>query len=375
MLLNKFDYSEFEGENRSWTISGASFGKINLIVGKNASGKSRLLGCIDGLGKLLTLRRIPFISGTFDAEFLRIDNDKLQFKVELEDRVVKKEELKSDSIHYIKRTVDGKGKILNKDGQDVSFEIPTDELISTRQDELQYPYLKQLNDWGKNVRLFRFADRTDKTTLYTSPGTSNTSKITFDIKNTIQTLEIFKKGIDEFGSIYKERIINDLNKIGFSTDNIDIGIPTTFSLPESTLQGIKIKENDLPDFIDHFSMSDGMYRALSLIIYFNYYELKKLFGCILIDDIGEGLDYERASNLIQVIIQKVESSTIQLIMTTNNQFIMNDVSLEYWQIVTRMGNKVTVYNKNNSAKKFEEFRFTGLNNFDLFQTDFIKQNP
>jgi phosphosulfolactate phosphohydrolase-like enzyme len=93
----------------------------------------------------------------------------------------------------------------------------------------------------------------------------------------------------------------------------------------------------------------------------------------LIDDIGEGLDFERASNLIKLLIKKAEDSSIQLIMSTNDKFIMNNTDLKYLQIISRAGEKVRFHNQKNSPQIFEDFKFTGLNNFDFFTSDFFKK--
>ena len=52
---------------------------------------------------------------------------------------------------------------------------------------------------------------------------------------------------------------------------------------------------------------------------------------------------------------------------------MNEVPLESWTILQRLPGKTTVYNYRNSKRIFDEFRFTGLNNFDFFATDFIHE--
>ena len=59
-------------------------------------------------------------------------------------------------------------------------------------------------------------------------------------------------------------------------------------------------------------------------------------------------------------------------MSTNDRFVMNYVDLKYWQIIDRVGNTVKYYNIKNSLKTFEDFKFTGLNNFDFFASGFFK---
>jgi hypothetical protein len=63
-----------------------------------------------------------------------------------------------------------------------------------------------------------------------------------------------------------------------------------------------------------------MFRTLSLFIQLNYALQASLPSCLLIDDIGEGLDYSRSALLIERLMSKVEGTQIQLVMSTNDQF-------------------------------------------------------
>ena len=114
-----------------------------------------------------------------------------------------------------------------------------------------------------------------------------------------------------------------------------------------------------------------MFRTLALLIHINYLVLSDTNSTVLIDDIGEGLDYERSSNLISLLTNKAQNSKLQLIMTTNDKFVMNKVPLEYWSILIRDSNSVRIINKNNSPKVFEEFKYVGLNNFEFFESGYF----
>ncbi len=114
-----------------------------------------------------------------------------------------------------------------------------------------------------------------------------------------------------------------------------------------------------------------MFRALSIIIQINYVVLADTPSCILIDDIGEGLDFDRSCCLIDVLISKAENSSVQLLMATNDRFVMNQVPLEYWSILDRQANHVTIRNYLNSKEIFDNFKFTGLNNFDFLAFDYL----
>ena len=119
-------------------------------------------------------------------------------------------------------------------------------------------------------------------------------------------------------------------------------------------------------------MSQGMYRALSLILQLEYSIKLGLPSCILIDDIGEGLDYERSQALIKLIVDRAENTNLQVIMTTNDRFVMNSVDLKYWHIIGRSSGSTRFYNINNSPDTFQTFYMMGLNNFEFFQSKYYE---
>ena len=125
--------------------------------------------------------------------------------------------------------------------------------------------------------------------------------------------------------------------------------------------------------VDQAEISQGLFRALSLFIQLRYSEYFSKPGLVLIDDIGEGLDYERSSKLIKSLIEIAKKTNIQLIMSTNDRFVMNAVPLEYWCVLHREGGKCISLNYRNSKDLFDEFELTGLNNFDFFSSRYYEK--
>ena len=155
---------------------------------------------------------------------------------------------------------------------------------------------------------------------------------------------------------------------------VDAGIIKGLNLPKNIQGqpfGLYVQETDLPCKTYQNSMSSGMFRALSVILQISYSLLSGEPSCILIDDIGEGLDFSRSSGLVNLMIDKVSNSNTQLIMTTNDRFIMNSVPIKNWIVLERSGGTVIQHNYRNSKKLFDEFEMTGLNNFDLFSINYI----
>ena len=92
---------------------------------------------------------------------------------------------------------------------------------------------------------------------------------------------------------------------------------------------------------------------------------------LLIDDLGEGLDYSRATHIGEKVFNACENGNLQLIASSNDSFLMDVVDISKWQIVRSKNSKLSVINQTNQPELFEMFRMTGLSNFDLFSSDFI----
>lgn len=375
MKLIKFFYAEHFNTPRSWELREFEVNDVNLIVGANAAGKTRALNVIAGLSKLLLNSKITFANGTSKAHFLTRDNEELVYYVQLKNSNVFKEELFLRGEKLINRIEDGSGVIKGVEiNRNINFKIPTNELAALRRDDLQHPFLNLLFDWASNLRHFRFAKEEEKKTL-TIIDSDQRKKEEAKLKDTDRSIAIFNKGKKAYGDKFVKNIINDINEIGYLIENISLGPLESIQVDSPVslkIVGLIVKEADREGITDQHSMSDGMFRALSIIIHFNYYLLTDLSGLVLIDDIGEGLDFERSTKLIRLLIKKSIDIGIQLIMSTNDKFVMNNTELEYWQIVHREGGLVRMHNISNSAEIFDQFRYTGLNNFDFYSTEFFK---
>ncbi|MCF8345917.1 MAG: AAA family ATPase, partial [Bacteroidales bacterium] len=179
---------------------------------------------------------------------------------------------------------------------------------------------------------------------------------------------------------FRDVLVSDMNGIGYKL--LDAGIVRYSDKGQRTDQerfAVYTTETGLEKQVTQADMSQGMFRAFSVLTRLNRYIMEGYTGCVIIDDIGEGLDFSRAKLLVNLLVQKAGSSGIQLIMATNDSFIMNAVEIENWAVLQREGNKISLYNYENSKEIFEEFKFTGLNNFDFYASEFFKtgfkENP
>jgi len=187
---------------------------------------------------------------------------------------------------------------------------------------------------------------------------------------------IYHKGEKAYGSSFKEAVKADMASLGYDIEDLILRRPANIILQSPIpldVVGLAVKEKDLQGFTDQTTISQGMFRAVSILVQLNYSVMSGSATCFLVDDIGEGLDYERSCKLIEVLRAKAYHSSVQLIMSTNDRFVMNSVPLEEWCYLRRTGNHVRVLNYSNARDAFERFKVTGLNNFDLLATDFLEK--
>lgn len=380
MLLESIEYNHLPGTPSVWRLKGCTLGNINLIVGKNATGKTKTLKVIHALADLLCGdTKLTFLSGNYKVIF-DSNGSKTKYYLSYDNNRIVQERLIIDSKSYLSRGHGGKGwiryqKLIKGPGK-LEFQISDNELaVFARRDMIQHPFLENLYSWGKSVTYYRFGGQLgqDHMLLSVPSETEKTAQTKLNIKDTTKVVEIFKQGDKEFGKKFTDTIITDMKKVGYRLKDIGICTPDSIivqtPLPGSLL-GIYVQEGDLKAKTDQNEISQGMFRALSLIIQINYSQLAQTPSCILIDDIGEGLDYERSSALVKLLVKKAEGKSIQLIMATNDRFVMNNVPLEYWSLIQRIGGTSRIHNFRNSRELFENFELTGLNNFDFFSTKY-----
>lgn len=379
MKLVSIEYKELWNTVHAWTLERVTLAPMNLLVGKNSSGKSRVINVIFALARFLSgqVKEVNF-SGSFRSVF--DDNGKkVEYQLDVDNSQVILENFIVDGKQLLHRGQGGYGWIMAEDieGKAVKmkFQPSSRELgVVARLDPVQHPYLQLLNDWGRSVHRYEFGKGMGHSNLGIK---LNTLLPIPEVFETDQIVPIFDAG-RRLGEEFTNTVKSDMRKIGYEIEELSIARPAFIVIeptPPGELVGITAKERDLPCVTDQHCMSQGMFRTLSLLIQLNYALLRHKPGCILVDDIGEGLDFERSCLLIDLIRSKAGESDVQLILSTNDRFVMNKVPLEEWLILQRAGNRVRVRNYENSKEIFDEFKFTGLSNFDFFATDFLNEEP
>lgn len=269
----------------------------------------------------------------------------------------------------------GKGTIRAdkiNNGEPIEFQSPTSSLaVVSRRDVIQHSYLEPLYLWASTLRYYPFSTYLGKELV--AIIVPNAPKVDDSDYNAV--IGVFKEAKKVFNEKFTKALIKDFASIDYFIDEIDIASPISFQfagLPGEPV-GLYVKESNLPGKTDQFSMSVGMFRVLSLLIHVNYFQLMKTASTVLVDDVGEGLDFDRSCRLMDLLRKKADESNLQIILSTNDKFVMNNVPLEEWSVLKREANHVIVKNYSNSKEIFEDFKFTGLSNFSFLELDVINE--
>ena len=375
MKLETISYQEQNNTEVLWSISGATFSDINLIVGKNSSGKSRLVAIINSLSRILLGKHFPIETCQFSVT-LRDAESFHAYEIEFADGGVKRERLTIDGVPRLIREEGIAGSIwYEKEQKNIEFSSPSNSVAAaSRRDEVQHSFLSTLASWANSVAFYafgtpfgreHFVGMSDFASLLRNPKLAAND----DPNNLVGT---YLAAFLRFGERLDAAIIRDMAQLGYKLTDVGSGdmkelIP---GFP-SSLACMYVVEADVGIRVPQIHISQGMFRALALVIHLNINTLSENKKTIIVDDIGEGLDFSRAMGIINLLMEKTHEDGNQLLMTSNDRFIMNEIPLKYWSLLKRDGRRVSVYNEHNAKKSFDQFKYIGLNNFDFFASDFI----
>ena len=343
MVITSFEYHEFK-----WDLTSVPIGSLNLIVGKNAVGKSKTLASLVQVAKV--------IKGDVGNVYMRhqckmafrLDgNDELEYSYAMGNN----KEIESE---YLKK---GEETILRRNGAETwiredSVNPPTNKLcIQSWRDTEKYPEFEAIMRWAEQVKGFSFSNMSQ----------SNSFLVPSMFNEQLELSSLFEHIDDE----KKSFIIKMMRQLDYDIEKID-SIPLLDKLNIITLH-----ENGVGMPLLSNTMSNGMLRVFYILSYLVYVSAEEGAKTLLIDDLGEGLDYSRSKKLSKIVFDYCEQHGIQLIVTSNDSFLMNAVELKHWIILQREKEQVSAICERTHPEMFLKFKRTGLSNFDFFSSDFV----
>jgi predicted ATPase len=345
----------------NWELKNLQLGTVNLLVAKNSTGKTRTLQTIDLLVKMITQKRNLNWGGQWDITFENFKGEEIQyqFSTSYQKQGVTFEKMFLNGSLVLSRNRKDYGEqakiknFLNKGSFEFVYPPDNKLVIHSNRDLKKYPFLEDIANWAEQSYGFKFGNISPYSML---------NQQEYDLLTAVEDIPTLFQSLKKDD---KRQIISDFNGIGYNISDITIQDKGELSI-------IYVKENGIDKAIPHFKLSQGMFRALAVIVYIQYLISRKGPATIIIDDLCEGLDYERATKLGELIFSKCLKNEIQLIATSNDSFLMEVVDLKYWNVLTRNGKQVSGINSKSNPNIIENFRFTGLSNFDFFSSNFLK---
>lgn len=343
MILKSFKYSAYQ-----WSLDSLNLNRTNLIVGKNSAGKSRALDALLIVRSILLQKiEIDEIDELNSEMVFERENDIIKVELEIKDKKIVKEIFRLNDNLIINRDQNQAvmaGEVVNP---------PENKLLMhVRRDTEKFPdiedVIKMLDD--SVIRSFTQVGAPTPEQLYTIVSTFSD--------------EMKSHVIEMANSVgFPLTMIDTLeNAFGFDPKKIDLS-----SMDKSNL--ILFKEKGVTPFLYLNQMSYGMQRTILLFIFIESIINGAHSSLVAIDDLGEGLDFERATKVGKLLFETCEKNNVQLIATSNDEFMMNVVDIDRWNILVRDGQNVKSITSASHPEVFEEFKYSGLDNFDFFTSD------
>lgn len=343
MILSKFSYKQASG----WRLEELSLNHQNLIVGLNSVGKSRTVSAIGHVASFI--KGDMDAAGDFSCALLLENGNRLEYSFEVVGGQVLAEVLKKNGTPLIQRE-----HFSAKMYEEMVSPPESKLLIQVRRDTKLYPEIEEVIQWAEHTSLFVFSNIT------TAPN----SLSPYTISDEPRLPVMFSKISEEQRGL----LIGFMRDLGYKINNI------VEYERSSGAKSLHIYESGVKMPLRPFDLSNGMFRVFCVLLYMIYSSTLSEARCLVIDDMGEGLDYMRSTKLGKIMYEYCQKNHIQLIATSNDSFLMDAVDLQHWNILQRDGNRVYSINASNCPALFEKFQRTGLSNFDILSSNFLVNN-
>lgn len=340
MKFVEYQYQDSSGG--PWFFSKVQLGKINLLVGTSASGKSRFLNTLFNLGRA-AVQAVIDKTGHWIVKF-EIDNKIYKWQFDARKNKEGKVYANQDILSFEKE--DGSlEEIFNRTQQKLIYrgqqyknirsDIAGISLFGSNSEDKE---LTKINKGFQTIlRRDFFGDGLTKAFGFQSiPSKAQLKNMT--LKKMFQEeygvhLRMYIL-FHHFKSEFK-KVVSDLQSVFPFIENVKVEI-----LEDAPIKGVPalyIKEKGIKDWIMGADLSSGMQKVLLLLL--DIYLLPE-GGIFLIDEYENSLGIN-AINFFPDRLNEVNMKG-QFIITSHHPYIVNKLPIENWIVFKRSGNTVEV---------------------------------
>lgn len=341
--------------NSPLVFSDLQFNKLNLVVGLNGSGKTRVIYIIRNFAGSI-LQQKPIYRVDWEFHFQGNNGKTIEYRLDYFG-----DSINENLVYEGKSVLERKGSSCKlwsfKEEKWIVINPPEDKLvIHVRRDSTEFPFFEDVVDWAERIQFFNFASIHPESFSKAMSDEEN-----LEILSTRPVTSLW----NELTATQTKLVIEQFRSVGYPVEEVWLSDAKTpvYTFRESGMDTAIVQQN----------ISQGTFRAFSLLVFINYLINKDEFCTVLLDDLCEGLDNLRSRKLGELLFSILEDSKIQFFATTNDSFLMEAVDIKYWNILKRDKKTVSSFNYSNSRELFDEFKMTGLDNFDLFTSNYLSK--
>lgn len=163
---------------------------------------------------------------------------------------------------------------------------------------------------------------------------------------------------------YFQQIKNSFVEIFPYIEDVKVVKVDTSSFPffVSSVYALKVKERGIEEWISHNSMSTGMLKTLVQLAYLHLSPTGTVF---LIDEFENGFGVNCINDITDVLIH--HGNDVQFILTSHHPYIINNIPLDNWKIVSRKAGVVDNYSAEHfNLQESNHEAFTKLINLSVY---------
>ena len=355
-----------------WRFEPINFSNLALIVGVSGVGKTQIL---KGILRLKEIANGASLNGlAWDITFSTINDVEYQWQGEFETKknpvIIPNQEDEAYHFRIVREHLSRNGDtIIERNSTEIKFKGNTTPKLSPFQSAVQI--LNQEEDilpvqQGFNKILYSDNFSVSFNAVFGMPqrvisifSTSNSSLDSIKSSNLpiLIKIALIARCHPDIFHVIKRKFIDIFPQI----EDIKVEAVENDDNPLFPNFPIQLKEKSVNDWILQNNISSGMLKTLILI---SELYLSPEGTVILIDEFENSLGI----NCIDVVTDLLtERRNIQFILTTHHPYIINNISMEYWKIVTRKGGVVTVTDaKDLNMGKSRHQAFTQLINLEEY---------
>lgn len=373
----------FSNKATNWQLEPMKLNELTLLVGASGVGKTQIIESIKTLKNIAKGKSVNGIS--WEIEFETIDNSKYTwqgefenkgfmlsyFEIEDEDDEKNKLKIKNETLTFNdNKIIERTDKYIKFKGNETVKLSPTESIISLlKEEDLIKPvyegfqkiiFSDQTNSRMEPFRLF-FSSNLEKLTKK-HKSLSEIQNLDENIRTKLYLVykncnKTFNKIKDRFIEVFPQ--VEDIKIAPLDTNNN----ANLISLLEDH-PFIQIKEKDVDNWIHQGVISTGMFRTL---LHISELYLSADGTVVLIDEFENSLGINCIDEITSDLINA--KKTIQFILTSHHPYIINNINMSNWKVVTRKAGKVKSYDAHElNLGKSKHDAFVQLINLDEYST-------